>query len=98
MKGIKMKKAMLLVMVLTLGMVAGIAKADFVFGTDISQQLAEFLRQSGAADASGRDMLAEIAAGTPRTSHHLPGDEMPEDYWVYRYLKRRLFFGMGGYG
>jgi len=62
------------------------------------QQLAEFLRQSGAADLSGRDALAEIAAGTPRTSHHLPGEEMPEDYWVYRYLKRRLFFGMGGYG
>jgi len=62
------------------------------------QQLAEFLRQSGAADTSGRDALAEIAAGTPRSSHHLPGDEIPEDYWVYRYLKQRLFFGMGGYG
>ena len=33
-----------------------------------------------------------------RTSHHLPGEEQPEDYWVYRFLKKQLFFGMGGYG
>ena len=29
---------------------------------------------------------------------HLPGEEIPEDYWVYRLLKKQLFFGMGGYG
>ncbi|MFZ5833224.1 MAG: radical SAM/SPASM domain-containing protein [Planctomycetota bacterium] len=62
------------------------------------QELAAFLRSSGAADYSGRDAIAEIAAGKPRSSHHLPGDEVPEDYWVYRMLKRQLFFGMGGYG
>ena len=60
--------------------------------------LAEFLRQSGAVDRSGRDQLAELAAAAPRTSHHLPGEEIPEDYWVYRLLKKQLFFGMGGYG
>ena len=26
------------------------------------------------------------------------GEEIPEDYWIYRFLKRQLFFGMGGYG
>jgi len=62
------------------------------------QQLAEYLRASAAADTSGRDALGEIAAGTPRTSHHLPGEEIPEDYWLYRMLKKQLFFGMGGYG
>ncbi len=62
------------------------------------QALAQFLRDHGAKDHSGRDALAEIAAATPRTSHDLPGDEIPEDYWVYRLLKKQLFFGMGGYG
>ena len=62
------------------------------------QQLVEYLRSHRAGDYSGRDALAEIAAGTPRTSHHLPGEEIPENYWVYRMLKKQLFFGMGGYG
>jgi MoaA/NifB/PqqE/SkfB family radical SAM enzyme len=62
------------------------------------QDLVEFLRQHAAQDTSGRDAFAELAAGQPRTSHHLPGEEIAEDYWVYRLLKRQLFFGMGGYG
>jgi len=62
------------------------------------QELAEFLRGQSVDDTSGRDALSEIAAGTARTSHHLPGEETPEDYWVYRFLKKQLFFGMGGYG
>jgi len=61
------------------------------------QELVEYFRQASAVDYSGRDALAELAAGTPRTSHHLAGEEIPEDYWVYRFLKRQLFFGMGGY-
>lgn len=61
-------------------------------------ELVEYLRGNSAGDYSGRDAMAEIAAGTPRTSHHLPGEEIPEDYWLYRMLKRQLFFGMGGYG
>jgi MoaA/NifB/PqqE/SkfB family radical SAM enzyme len=60
--------------------------------------LAEFLRAEGAADTSGRDAYAELAAGRPRSSHHLPGEELPEDSRFYRMLKRQLFFGMGGYG
>lgn len=62
------------------------------------QELAEFLKSRSAQDTSGRDALAELAASTPHTSHHLPGEEIPEDYWVYRLLKKQLFFGMGGYG
>lgn len=62
------------------------------------QALAEFLTTAGAEDFSGRDAIAEIAAGTTRTSHHLPGEEIPEDYWFYRLMKKQLFFGMGGYG
>jgi MoaA/NifB/PqqE/SkfB family radical SAM enzyme len=62
------------------------------------QALVEYLREMSAGDYSGRDALAELSAGEPRTSHHLPGEEIPEDYWFYRMLKKQLFFGMGGYG
>ena len=62
------------------------------------QELAAWLREMSADDTSGRDALAELEASQDRTSHHLPGNEIPEDYWVYRLLKRQLFFGMGGYG
>jgi MoaA/NifB/PqqE/SkfB family radical SAM enzyme len=61
-------------------------------------ELAEYMRATSAQDTSGRDALAELDAFQPRTSHHLPGEEIPEDYWVYRLLKKQLFFGMGGYG
>ena len=62
------------------------------------RELAEYIRSEGADDTSGRDALAELDASEGRTSHHLPGEEIPEDYWVYRILKKQLFFGMGGYG
>jgi len=62
------------------------------------QELVEYLRSMSAVDFSGRDAYAELAASTPRSSHHLPGEEIPEDSWFYRFLKRRLFFGMGAYG
>jgi len=62
------------------------------------QQLAGFLRSMSARDYSARNLLAELEAATPRSSHHLPGEEIAEDYWLYRALKRRFFFGMGAYG
>jgi len=62
------------------------------------QELADYLRGMSAQDTSGRDALAELEASQPRTSHHLPGEEIPEDHWLYRFLKERLFFGMSGYG
>jgi len=62
------------------------------------RELAEFLRRMSARDFSGRDLLAELETASPRSSHHLPGQELPEDHWLYRALKRRFFFGMGAYG
>ena len=62
------------------------------------RELVAYLREMSALDTSGRNALAELAASEPRASHHLPGEEIPEDYWVYRFLKKQLFFGMGGYG
>lgn len=61
------------------------------------QELARFFREAGVRDTSGRDVLAELAAAQPRNSHHLPGAEIPEDYWFYRLLKNQMFFGMGAY-
>lgn len=62
------------------------------------QELVDFIRGHGARDYSTRDAFAEIASGQPRHSHHLPGDEIPEDYWMYKFLKSQVFFGMGALG
>lgn len=62
------------------------------------QELASFIKDHGAKDYSTRDALSEIDGIDPRHSHHLPGDEIPEDYWVYRMLKKQVFFGMGALG
>jgi len=62
------------------------------------EELAQFFRDSKATDYSGRDMLTELYSAKPRTSHHAPGEEMPEDTILYRFLKKQLFFGLGGYG
>ncbi len=65
---------------------------------DHPKELAEFFRREGVRDVSGRDFLAELDASEAKGSHYLPGREMPEDFWVYRLLKKTLFFGMGAYG
>ncbi len=63
------------------------------------QELHEFIKTSGAADYSGRNTaFQELNAITPRHSHHNPDHEIPEDYWVYRFLKKQVFFGMAALG
>ena len=60
--------------------------------------LREFMVAHGAKDATARDAgLAELTAMTPRTSQHLPGREIPEKHWAYRFAKKHWFFGFGGY-
>jgi len=60
--------------------------------------LREFMITHGAKDATARDAgLAELAAMTARTSQHLPGREIPEKHWAYRFAKKHWFFGFGGY-
>jgi MoaA/NifB/PqqE/SkfB family radical SAM enzyme len=58
-------------------------------------ELHDYIAGHGAADYSGRDMYSELAAMKPRRSQHLPGREIPEDFWFYRFLKSQVFFGMG---
>jgi MoaA/NifB/PqqE/SkfB family radical SAM enzyme len=59
------------------------------------QELVEFMKRHEARDFSSRDAYTELASGTPRSSQHLPGREIPEDFWLYRLLKKNVFFGMG---
>lgn len=61
-------------------------------------ELKNYIQGMGAKDFSSRDAYTELASGAPRNSHHLPGEEIPEDYWLYRFLKRQVFFGMGAHG
>lgn len=62
------------------------------------QELMDYMRSHGVTDFSTRDAFAEYGASSPRHSHHLEGEEIPEDYWVYRLLKKNVFFGMGALG
>ncbi|HUQ95111.1 MAG TPA: radical SAM protein [Bryobacteraceae bacterium] len=41
--------------------------------------------------------LAEMEKLEPRSSQHNPGNEIPEDNWMYRFAKKHWFFGFGAY-
>ncbi|MEI7733439.1 MAG: radical SAM protein [Verrucomicrobiota bacterium] len=66
---------------------------------DHPAQLKQFLVEQQAADTTGRGSgLAELAAMQPQTCHHVAGREIPEKHWMYRFAKKRYFFGFGAYG
>jgi MoaA/NifB/PqqE/SkfB family radical SAM enzyme len=61
--------------------------------------LEKVMREEGARDTSGRGRgLSELRAMTSRSSHHLPGKDIPEKSWFYRFAKKHWFFGFGAYG
>jgi len=61
--------------------------------------LRRFVARPGVRDTSGRGTaLDELAAAESRPSQHLPGDEIPERHWMYRFAKRHWYFGFGAYG
>ncbi len=61
--------------------------------------LADCVDQPGTIDSSGRGTgLDELRMMTPRCSHHVPGHEIPETSWPYRFAKKNWFFGFGAYG
>lgn len=62
------------------------------------RELAAFLRENKALDSSGRDSLAELVAREPMICHDIPGREIPEQSWAYRFGKKYYFFGFGAYG
>jgi hypothetical protein len=52
----------------------------------------------GARDTTQRQSaLAELEGLQPRSSQHNPGHEIPEEHWMYRFAKKRWFFGFGAY-
>ena len=61
-------------------------------------QLQEFMRRQGARDSTGRGTgFEELQHLPPQVSQYLPGREIPEKHWAYRFAKRHWFFGFGGY-
>ncbi len=41
--------------------------------------------------------LAELESLQARSSQHHPGQEIPEENWMYRFAKKHWFFGFGAY-
>jgi hypothetical protein len=58
----------------------------------------DIVQKHGARDTTQRaTALAELSRLQPRNSQHLPGQEIPEESWIYRFAKKRWFFGFGAY-
>lgn len=61
----------------------------------------ELVLKHGAKDSTHREPgagLAELEAMTARNSQYNPGNEVPEEHWLYRFAKKHYFFGFGAYG
>lgn len=62
---------------------------------DLLQDLAD---RHGARDTTKRQQaFAELAKLESRPSQHIPGQEVPEKHWLYRFAKKHWFFGFGAY-
>jgi len=58
----------------------------------------ELVARHGGRDTTQRgSAMAEMESLTPRNSQHNPGNEVPEDNWMYRFAKKHWFFGFGAY-
>lgn len=58
----------------------------------------DLVRKHGAKDSTQRGTaMAEFEALAPRRSQHHPGEEIPEEHWMYRFAKKHWFFGFGAY-
>ena len=58
----------------------------------------ELVVKHGARDTTQRQTaLVEIEALEPRSSQYNPGNEIPEENWMYRFAKKHWFFGFGAY-
>ncbi len=63
------------------------------------QKLTAFLEKHGAIDTTSRQtVLEEYKKMVPLAGHNLPGEEIPEANPLYRFVKKRYFFGFGAYG
>lgn len=60
--------------------------------------LVDFVEKHGAKDTSGRGNEAERLRAMERVCSHGSGKPVPEKNWVYKFAKKRAFFGLGAYG
>lgn len=59
----------------------------------------ELVLKHGARDTTSRGTaLAELEEMQPRSSQYLPGQEIPEEHWMYRLAKKYWFNDFGAYG
>ena len=57
------------------------------------------LEKEGARDTTSRGSgLEELLMMKKCPGHHVPGREIPEKHWAYRFAKKYWFFGFGAYG
>lgn len=62
-------------------------------------ELSNIAKSCNAYDSSGREALHDELENLPVCScHSIPGEEMPEKHWFYRFAKKQWFFGLGAYG
>src|SRR5262245_59296432 len=58
----------------------------------------ELALKHAARDTTQRaTAFQEIDRLQPRNSQHIPGEEIPEEHWMYRFAKKHWFFGFGAY-
>jgi MoaA/NifB/PqqE/SkfB family radical SAM enzyme len=58
----------------------------------------EIVLKHGARDTTARGTaMAELEAMTPRFSQWLPGQEVPEKHWLYRFAKKYWFHDFNAY-
>lgn len=60
--------------------------------------LLDFVTAAGAVDSSGRGTARDELRGMLPRPDHRTDPPIPERHWLYRRIKRSLFFGMGAYG
>jgi MoaA/NifB/PqqE/SkfB family radical SAM enzyme len=58
----------------------------------------ELAEKHGAEDTSGRGNEAERLRKMPSVPSHGSGTPVPEKNWIYRFAKKKAFFGLGAYG
>jgi len=62
-------------------------------------RLLDLMMKQDARDTSGRGTgYEELQRMIKQASHDLPGEEIPEKSWMYRFAKKHWFFGFGAYG
>ena len=63
------------------------------------EKLKELVTNLNAFDSSKRNSAyQELSAMQACAGHNIPGKEIPEKSWIYRFAKKYWFFGFGAYG